>query len=473
MNPGSSTVVVGSGPNGLAAAIYLAQRGHNVTIYEAADTPGGGLRSAELTQPGFNHDVCAAVLPLAQASPYFRTLALDTFGVGWVTSPAALAHPFDDRPAALIYSSLKTTAGGLGQDGQAYFNLFNPLVPKAKSLWEDILGPLRWPRHPWLLARFGISALRSTASLARHTFRSTSGQALLAGLSAHSMLDLEAPISAAFGLVLGILAHQTGWPLVRGGSSKLAEVLIKILHSHNGQILTGVEVQSLGELPSADNLLLDVTPRQFLSMAGEELPKRYARRLSRYRYGPGVCKVDWALDAPIPWTDPSCRLAGTVHLAGTLEEIIASEKAVWNGQHPEHPFVLLAQPTLFDPSRAPEGKHTAWAYCHTPHGSNDDRHQAIEAQIERFAPGFRERILGRYVRTAAQYEVYNPNIVGGDINGGAQDWRQLFARPLPNWNPYRTPLDSVYLCSSATPPGGGVHGMCGFHAARSIKHKPD
>jgi phytoene dehydrogenase-like protein len=469
MSHQKSSNVVGSGPNGLAAAIYLAQRGHQVNVFEAAAQPGGGLRSAELTLPGFRHDVCATVLPLAQISPFYRTLALDTFGVKWITPPAALAHPFDDRPAALLYASLSETAAGLGRDGQAYFRLFEPLIEHASSLWEDILGPLRWPQHPLLLARFGLSALRSAVGLAGATFRSTAGQALLGGLAAHSMLDLEAPVSASFGLVLGLAAHQTGWPIARGGSSKVAAALIQILQTHGGEVITNNEIHTLQDLPEADNILLNITPRQYLAMAGDALPNHYRKHLAGYRYGPGVCKVDWALDGPIPWTDPACRLAGTVHLGGTLDEIAAAEKAVWSGQHPDHPFVLLTQPTLFDPSRSPRGQHIAWAYCHVPHGSKDDRHPAIETQIERFAPGFRKRILSRHLRTASQYERYNPNIVGGDINGGVQDWRQLFTRPVASWNPYRTPIDNVYLCSSSTPPGGGVHGMCGYHAARSIE----
>ncbi|MGD8605211.1 MAG: NAD(P)/FAD-dependent oxidoreductase [Anaerolineales bacterium] len=464
-----TSIVVGSGPNGLAAAIYLAQRGHRVTLYEAADQPGGGLRSAPLTLPGYQHDVCAAVLPLAQVSPFFRTLALDTYGVKWVTPPAALAHPFDDRPATLLYSSLAQTAAGLGPDAQAYRSLLTPLIRHAAGLWKDILGPLRWPQHPLALAQFGLSALRSAVGLSRAKFRSASGQALLAGLSAHSMLDLKAPISAAVGLVLALAAHQTGWPIVQGGSFKVAAALTQILNDHGGTIITGREIATLGDLPEADNILLDSTPKQFLAMAEGALPDGYRKRLSGYRYGPGVCKVDWALDEPIPWIDPSCRMAGTVHLGGTMEEIANAEHAVWSGQHADHPFVILVQPTLFDPSRSPQEMHIAWAYCHVPHASQDDRHQAIETQIERFAPGFRKRILSRHVRTAFQYESYNPNIVGGDINGGVQDWRQLYARPTLHWNPYRTPIKNVYLCSSSSPPGGGVHGMCGYHAARSIE----
>jgi phytoene dehydrogenase-like protein len=282
------------------------------------------------------------------------------------------------------------------------------------------------------------------------------------------MLDLESPLSAAFGLVLGLAAHQTGWPIVRGGSSNLALALTQILNSYNGRIITKHAINSLQDLPEANNTLLDVSPKQFLSLAGDALPNRYRKQLTNFRYGPGVCKVDWALEETIPWTDSACRLAGTVHLGGSLEEIVEAEKAVWSGQHPDHPFVLLVQPTLFDPSRSPRGKHIAWAYCHVPHGSDDDHHQAIETQIERFAPGFKNRILSRHVRTASQYEDYNPNIVGGDINGGVQDWRQLFTRPVASWNPYRTPIENVYLCSSSTPPGGGVHGMCGYHAARAI-----
>ena len=469
MSQQPSSNIVGSGPNGLAAAIYLAQRGHQVTVYEAAEEASGGLRSAELTLPGFTHDVCAAVLPLTQISPFFRTLALDTFGVKWINPPAAAAHPFDDRPTALLYPSLAETAAGLGKDSQAYLNLFDPFVRSGSGLWKDILWPLRWPKHPILMARFGFKGLQSAVGLARRSFRTVHGQALLAGLAAHSMLDLDLPISAAFGLVLGLAAHHRGWPIAQGGSARVASALIQILNTYGGVIINNQTVKSLRDLPEADHTLLDITPRQFLAMAKDDLPDGYQKRLARYRYGPGVCKVDWALDGPIPWTDPSCRLAGTVHLGGTMEEIALAEKTVWAGQHPDHPFVLLVQPTLFDPSRSPSGKHIAWAYCHVPHDSPDDRHSVIETQVERFAPGFRNRILSRHVRTAAQYEIYNPNIVGGDINGGVQDGRQLFTRPMASWNPYRTPIENTYLCSSSTPPGGGVHGMCGYHAARSIE----
>lgn len=469
MTPAQSSSVVGSGPNGLAAAIYLAQQGHRVTVFESAAKAGGGLRSAELTLPGFTHDVCSTVLPLVKISPFFRTLPLEQFGLQWINPQAALAHPFDDRPAAMIYPSLHDTASSLGKDSQAYYELFQPLVAHADALWTDILRPIRWPRHPILLARFGLKAIHSAVHLARRTFNTPEGQALLAGNCAHSMLDLDSPISAAVGLVLGMAAHQTGWPLVRGGAANLANALVKLLENLGGQVLANSPVTTLEQLQPADNILLNVTPHQFLKLAGKALPSSYQRRLARFRYGPGVCKVDWALDAPIPWTDPACSLAGTVHLGGTQEEISAAEKAVWQGQHAQQPFVLLVQPTLFDPSRAPDSKHIAWAYCHVPHGSNTDCHQAIEAQVERFAPGFQQRILARHVRTAAQYETYNPNIVGGDINGGVQDWRQLLTRPIARWNPYQTPLPSVYLCSSSTPPGGGVHGMCGLHAARSIR----
>jgi phytoene dehydrogenase-like protein len=460
-------VVVGSGPNGLAAAIALAQAGVRVSLVEGADAVGGGCRSEELTRPGFVHDTCSTVHALALASPFLSRLPLADHGLELVHPDAPLAHPLDDGSAALLERSVEDTAVRLGTDARAYRRLFEPLVSSADELFESILGPLRLPRHPVALARFGPRALRSAAGLARSQFSGERARALLAGCSAHSMLSLRSPASAAFGLVLAVSAHHVGWPVAGGGSQRLADALASHLRSLGGEISTGRFVESLDELGDAHPVLADVTPRQLLRMAGGRLPDRYAKRLAGYRYGPGIFKLDWALDGPIPWRTEEVSRAGTVHVGGTLEEIVASEDAASKGRHSERPYVLLVQPTLFDPSRAPEGKHTAWAYCHVPHGSTRDMTEAIESQVERFAPGFRDLILERAARNSADVERHNPNYVGGDINGGLQDIRQLFTRPVARFDPYSTPVDGLYLCSSATPPGGGVHGMSGYFAARS------
>jgi phytoene dehydrogenase-like protein len=464
--PGDA-VVVGAGPNGLAAAIALAQEGVEVSVVEGAPTVGGGCRSEELTLPGFVHDTCSTVHALALASPFLSRLPLGEHGLELVHPEAPLAHPLDDGSAAVLERSVEDTARSLGPDEQAYRRLLGPLVRDADRLMMEILAPLRPPRHPLVLGRFGLSAIRSAAGLARSCFEGERARALLAGCAAHSMLSLRAPASAAFGLVLAVSAHGVGWPVARGGSQHLADALASLLRSLGGGIETGRPVESVDELPASDATLLDVTPRQLLGMTGRDLPERYRRRLARYRYGPGVFKLDWALDGPIPWSAPDAARAGTVHLGGALEEIEASEDAVWRGEHPERPFVLLVQPTLFDPDRAPEGKHTAWAYCHVPAGSVRDMTASIEAQVERFAPGFRDLIAGRSAMDAAEVERRNPNCVGGDINGGVQDLRQLFARPVASRNPYSTPKPGLFICSSSTPPGGGVHGMCGYWAART------
>jgi len=460
-------VVVGSGPNGLAAAVVLAEAGRPVVVLEGEEVLGGGCRSAELTLPGFVHDTCSTVQSLALASPFLSGLPLADHGLELVHPDAPLAHPLDDGSAVVLERSVEQTARGLGADGAAYQRLLAPLVAHAEGLLGDILAPPRPPRHPLLLARFGLSAVRSANGLARSRFEGERARALLAGCCAHSILSLRAPVSAAFGIVLAMSAHRVGWPVARGGSQRLADALASHLRSLGGEIETSQPVGSLDELPPAAATLLDVTPRQLLRLAGERLPSTYRRRLSRYRYGPGVFKLDWALDGPIPWTAPEVARAGTVHVGGTLEQVAASEQAAFGGEHHERPFVLLVQPTLFDPTRAPEGRHTAWAYCHVPHGSTRDMTRAIEAQVERFAPGFADRVLARSAMDSAEVERRNPNCVGGDINGGVQDLRQLLTRPLARAVPYSTPLPGVYLCSSSTPPGGGVHGMCGFHAARA------
>lgn len=463
----ADAVVVGSGPNGLAAAIMLARAGRSVLVIEAAETVGGGMRTAELTLPGFRHDVCSAIHPLAAGSPFLRTLPLDEHGLEWIHPPAPLAHPFDDGTAALLERSPETTGASLGEDADAYRRLLEPLVDRADVLLEQLLGPLRPPRHPLALARFGVSALLPATRLARRRFAGAHARGLFAGLAAHAILPLSRPPTGAVGLIFAICGHAYGWPLPRGGSQSVADALASYLRSLGGEIECGRTVESLSELRAARTVLLDVTPRQLLALAGDSLPASYRRRLGRYRYGPGVFKLDLALDGPIPWQAPGCERAGTVHLGGTLEEIAAAEAAVAEGGHPDRPYVLLAQQSLFDLDRAPAGKHTAWAYCHVPNGSQVDMAARIEAQIERFAPGFSDRILERHTFGPAELERYNANYVGGDIAGGAQELRQLFTRPVARLDPYSTPIEGTFLCSSSTPPGAGVHGMCGYYAARS------
>jgi phytoene dehydrogenase-like protein len=464
-------VVVGAGPNGLAAGITLARSAKSVLVLEARETIGGGTRSAELTLPGFVHDVCSALHPLGVASPFFRDLPLAQYNLEWIFPPASLAHPLDDGTAVLVEGAVEETSANLGVDAAAYRRLMGPLVANWQSLLDGILGPLRFPAHPFLMARFGLIALLPVTTLVQTLFRGARARAVFAGMAAHGMVPLSWPATAAFGLTLGLVAHAVGWPMARGGSQRIADAMGAHLQSLGGEIITCRPVQSLADLPDARTVLFDVSPRQLVQIAGERLPVGYRRALSRFRYGPGVFKVDYALDGPIPWRAKECRRAGTVHVGGTLEEIAAAGTAVWQGKHPEQPFVLLAQQSLFDPTRAPEAMHTAWAYCHVPHGSTEDMTTRIEAQIERFAPGFRDRILDRKTCTAAEMEIYNPNYIGGDINAGVQDLRQIFTRPVPRLNPYTTPVQSLYLCSSSTPPGGGVHGMCGYYAAKAaLRH---
>ena len=445
----------------------LAAAGRRVVVLEGEETLGGGCRSAELTLPGFVHDTCSTVHALALASPFLRALPLEDHGFEPMHPEAPLAHPLDDGSAVMLERSVDDTARGLGPDEVAYRRMFEPLVRDAEALFGGLLAPLRLPRHPIALTRFGLSAVRSAAGQARSRFEGERARALLAGCAAHSMLSLRAPVSAAFGIVLMLSAHAVGWPVARSGSQRLAEALASHLGSLGGTVETGRWVESLDELTGRRPILLDVTPRQLLRLAGAGLPERYARGLARYRYGPGVFKLDWALDGPIPWTAPDAGRGGTVHLGGTLAEITAAEDAVAHGEHPERPFVLLVQASRFDSTRAPEGKHTAWAYCHVPNGSARDMTAAIEAQVERFAPGFEDLILARSAMDSAEVERRNPNYVGGDINGGLQDLRQLFTRPVARPVPYSTPLPGVYLCSSSTPPGGGVHGMAGYWSARA------
>jgi phytoene dehydrogenase-like protein len=459
-----SAYVIGSGPNGLTAAIVLARAGIRTTVLEAQPTLGGGARSAELTLPGFIHDVCSAVHPLAISSPVFKTFPLAEHGLAWIHPELPLAHPLDGGTAAVLDRSIDATIARLGVDRAAYERTFRPLAQRWDDLMRETLAPVHVPRHPFLLARFGLLAPWPAMAVARSLFRTAEAQALFAGNAAHSVLPLERAGSAAFGLILTLSGHAAGWPIPRGGSQRIADALVSYFESLGGTVVRNAEVRSLQDVKDASIVMCDVTPRQLLNIAGDRLPESYNRNLAGFRYGPGVFKVDWALDAPIPWTADECARAGTVHIGGTLGEIAAAERAPWTGARCERPFVLLAQPSLFDATRAPAGKHTAWAYCHVPHASSEDMTARIEAQVERFAPGFRARILARSVMRPADLERHNANLVGGDITGGTQDLRQLFLRPTPSL--YRTPVRGLYLCSSSTPPGGGVHGMCGYHAAR-------
>ncbi|TMF15851.1 MAG: NAD(P)/FAD-dependent oxidoreductase [Chloroflexi bacterium] len=463
-DPRFDAVVVGSGPNGLAAAIVFAGAGKSVNVLEAESIVGGGARSDALTLPGFIHDICSSVLPLAHASPFFRTLSLGDYGLTYEHPAIPLAHPLDDGSAAVLDRSVDVTATGLGGDGAAYRRLMQPIVRHADMLTRQFLGPPRPSVHFVTLARFGIPALRSAAALAAGRFRTAHARALFSGLGAHSMLSLRRPATASFGLVLAAAGHAYGWPFARGGSQRVADALAAMLRSRGGTIATDRRVDSMSQVLDARVVLFDLTPRQVLPIASGQWPDGFSRQLQRFRYGPGVFKVDWALDGPIPWRADACRGAGTVHVGGAFDEVVAAEDAVAAGQVAERPFVILAQPTVADPTRAPAGKHVGWAYCHVPNGSTVDMRERIEAQVERFAPGFTSRILARHVMTPADIERHNANNVGGDINGGIADLRQLFIRPTARL--YATPNRRLYLCSASTPPGGGVHGMCGYFAAR-------
>jgi phytoene dehydrogenase-like protein len=462
-------VVVGSGPNGLAAAVELARNGKRVAVLEAKSTIGGGTRSAEITLPGFVHDLGSAIHPLGYASPFFRSLPLEKHGLEWVHPDAPLAHPFDGGEAAVLERSLEATAAGLGSDAAAYRRLMGPGSADASRIAGFFVGKPSLIRHPFALAFSGLRALGDAEGLATSVFEGEKARGLFAGNAAHSFLPLDQPPSAMFGLLLGTLGHAFGWPFPRGGSQSLANALASYLRSMGGEIFTDAPVSTVEDVPRTRAVLFDVTPRQLHDIAGEHFTDDYNKALQRYRYGPGVFKVDFALDGPIPWEARECLRAGTVHLGGTLEEVTAGEAAVGRGEHPERPFILLAQQSLFDNTRAPEGKHTVWAYCHVPNGSALDMTGRIEAQIERFAPGFRERILAKRTAGTSELERWNANLVGGDINGGYMDLRQLFTRPMPRPNPYSTPARGLYICSSSTPPGGGVHGMSGYLAARVVQ----
>jgi phytoene dehydrogenase-like protein len=452
-------VVVGSGPNGLAAAILLARRGYRVTVHEASDHIGGGARSAELTLPGFVHDICSAVHPMAIGSQCFAEFPLAEHGLDWIQPDAPLAHPLDDGSAVMLERSIDNTAQNLGPDGDAWRRMMEPLAEAWPLISSDAMGPLlRFPRHPFRMARFAMSALRSAKGLVNSLFRDPRARALFAGIAAHAIMPLEEPSTAAAGLVLGVLGHVSGWPIPRGGSQRITDALAGVLRSHGGFIQTRSRVTSL---PDAQVIMCDTSPRELLAIAGDRFPPGYRRAMEHYRHGPGVFKMDWALDGPIPWHASECARAATVHVGGTFEEI-----AEWERAYTGRPFVLVAQSSLFDPSRAPAGKHTGWAYCHVPNGSTADMSDAIEQQIERFAAGFRSRILARSIRTPADLERDNPNLVGGDVAGGMQSLGQLFARPTAML--YRTPLKNVFICSSSTPPGGGVHGLCGYYAVKAM-----
>ena len=459
--------VVGAGPNGFAAAIAAQQAGLSVVILEAEEKVGGGVRSEALTLPGFVHDIGSAIHPLGVGSPFFTTLPLEEHGLEWVYPEAAVAHPLDGGQALLLTRSVADTAAQLGIDRKAYINLMQPIVDR----WEDIapafLGPLRWPEHPFSLARFGLKAVQSAGGLAHRTFKGAPARAFFGGLAAHSMLPLNKLVSAGVGLVLGALGHVVGWPFPKGGSQQLTNALLSYFSSLGGEVITQHRVTSIRDVPPCRVTLLDITPAQMLTIEGLSFGSAYQRQLKRFTYNQGIFKLDWALEEPIPFTNDSCQQAATIHLGGSLEEIAESERMIWKNQHSESPYVLLVHQTPFDSSRAPEGKHTAWAYCHVPRYSEVDMTSAIEKQVERFAPGFRDTVLKRHTMNTVQVQQYNANYIGGDINGGAQTLMQLFTRPVLSLTPYRTPIEGVYICSSSTPPGGGVHGMCGYYAAKT------
>jgi phytoene dehydrogenase-like protein len=458
-------IVVGSGPNGLAAAITMQLEGLSVLLIEGKDTIGGGLRTAEITLPGYKHDICSAIHPMAVASPFFNSLPLQQYGLAFIEPEVAAAHPFDDGTAAYLCRSIEATADSLDADKQTYLNLIGPVVRDWKKLSGDILAPLRFPSHPLIMAKFGLKALQSARQISAK-FSTEKAKGLWAGMTAHSIQPLTNLSTAAIGLVLSAVGHVHGWPVPQGGSQSVADALAAYFVALGGKIQTGNMIQSLNELPTAKTILLDVTPAQLLKLSGDKLSAFYKWQLNRYRYGMGVFKIDWALSDPIPFKATNCHRAGTIHLGNTFAEIARTEQQSSDNIHPEKPFVLLAQPSVFDASRAPAGKHTAWAYCHVPHGSTKDMTLAIERQVERFAPGFRDTILAKSTMNTAEVEAYNPNYIGGDISGGIIDLGQLYTRPALRPSPYRTSAKGLYICSSSTPPGGGVHGMCGYYAAK-------
>ena len=461
-------VVVGSGPNGLTAAVLLARAGLSVRVIEVADVPGGGCRSSALTLPGFVHDTCAAVHPMGVLSPVFRAMGLEKFGLEWVWSRRPLAHPLPNGQAAVLDRSLDRTRENLGKDGPAWERLLSPFA--NEPFIQSLLQPI-WRLSGGALftkARFGLSALQSCERLARSRFENGAARALFAGCAAHSVMSLDSRGTASFGLVLAAAAHAIDWPCARGGSQEIIKAMIRALEQHGGSVETGRRVEDVREFSSARAVLFDLSPVQIARIAASELPNRYRDRLSRFRHGPAVFKVDWALSGPIPWRNPECREATTVHVCGDFEDVLRSEAQMMRGEAPDKPFVLVAQQSAIDSSRAPAGQHTGWAYCHVPNGCTLDVTERIEAQIERFAPGFRDCILARHTISPAQLEAKNPAMIGGDMAGGRNDLGQFLFRPLPRLNPYTTPNPRLFICSSSTPPGGGVHGMCGYHAARAV-----
>ena len=461
-------VIIGSGSNGLSAAIRLQQQGLHTLIIEHAEAPGGSTKTEERTLPGFKHDVGSSILPLGFASPYLSKLPLTDFGLKWIFPEIPFSHPFEDGSALACYQDIRLTADQLDFDKEAYLKLFKPLVKNWDKLDQDLLGPLGWPQHPIEFIKFGLKALPSASVLADHYFKNNKSKAFFYGSAAHSTLPLTSLASSSFGLVLTTLAHKYGWPFPQGGASSFIKALLRYYESIGGKIELNTTVTDLKDLPNAKAYLFDITPKQLLSIKGLNLSWLYKKRLKSFTYGAGVFKIDWALNAPIPFLNEKCRKSGTVHLGFTSQEMKDSENKIHHGQMTEKPYVLIAQHSLFDDTRAPSGKHTAWAYCHVPHGSVHNYTALIENQIERAAPGFKNCILKRATMHTAQLEAFNPNIIGGDINGGKQDITQLFTRPIIKIAPYKTSNAKFYLCSSSTPPGGGVHGMCGFHAAQQV-----
>lgn len=466
--PEYDAVIVGSGPNGLSAAVRLSQKGLKVLVLEASSTIGGGTRTEELTEPGFMHDVCAAVLPTTVSSPFLRSLPLEKYGLDFIYPEISYAHPLEKGKSVNMYHSFDKTLEELSNEAQAYKTMFGNFIENWKTLSVDVFGPLRFPSNPLLMAKFGFKGALSAKKLVHNYFNNPDLKAAFAGCAAHSILPLDKAFSASFGLVLGASAHATGWPIAKGGTHKVTKALAHLFQSLGGTIQTNYRVKTLADIPACKAILFDLTPHQIAEIAESELPLSYRKKLLNYEYGPGSFKMDWALSEPVPWNNPELRKAGTVHLGGTFEEIAKSEQLVWEGKHPQKPYMIVTQPSLFDESRAPKGKHTLWAYCHVPNGSTQNMTKEIEDQIERYAPGFKDTIISKHALNSKQLQAYNSNYVGGDINGGAQFFKQLFGRPVLKWNPYKIPGKPMYICSSSTPPGGGVHGMCGYHAAQSV-----
>ncbi len=460
--------VIGSGPNGLAAAIALAQQGLKVKIFESKDSVGGGTRTLELREPGFKHDICSAVHPTAVSSPFFNTLPLSDYGLEWIHPDFPVAHPLEDGEAVIAEKSFENTLERLGADSKNYRKLFKEFVDSWQYLSKDLFGTLRIPNHPLAMMRFGWYGMFSSNLLSSSFFKLDRTKAYFAGLAAHSILPLENAFTASFGLVLGTTVHSVGWPIAKNGSHSITKALAGFFEFLGGEIELNTHIESLEEFPANKPILFDLTPQQITTIADSKIPDSLKERLLRYNYGPGAFKVDFALSEPVPWLNEECKKAGTLHLGGSMEELAYSEKDVWKGIHSEKPYVLVSQPSVFDESRAPKGKHVLWSYCHVPNGSTEDMEERIINQIERYAPGFRDIIISTSTMTAMDFEKYNPNYIGGDINGGAQNLKQLFGRPLIKWDPYKLPVDHLYICSSSTPPGGGVHGMSGFNAARSV-----